>query len=242
MRRILRISTAAVLLLSMSLPVSAEEIATTEVTQICTLRPDSVSGKPGETVTVPVRMEKNPGFTNFGVVLDYDRQQLELVCIQLVDEEQKPYLCGSCADATIAWESENASYGYVTCALAETSEEDGVLFTASFRLTEAFNEEAAVTPKVNYVRNQSEMPAMFDEVQVQTASGIISRKTEGSVKTGDINNDGYITADDAASAFAASKDASKLTEDQKAAADVTGDGYITADDAAQIFAMSKSDQ
>ena len=59
---------------------------------------------------------------------------------------------------------------------------------------------------------------------------------------GDVNQDGFITADDAATAFAASKGAVTLTEKQLAAADANGDGYITADDAAQIFAMSKSNQ
>ena len=56
---------------------------------------------------------------------------------------------------------------------------------------------------------------------------------------GDVNGDGYITADDAAAAFAASISAEGLTEEQKKAADVNGDGYITADDAALIFTMSK---
>lgn len=242
MRRILRISAAALLLLSMILPVSAEETAPRAEPERCTLRADSVSGKPGETVTVPVRIENNAGFTNFGIILDYDRQQLELVSIQLTDERQEPYLCGSCADANIAWESENVSYGYVVCALAEESGEDGVLFTATFRLTEVFGDEASVTPVVAYVRNQSEIPAIFDEVQVQAVPGTVSRNAESTLMAGDANADGYITADDAASAFAASKDASKLTEEQKAAADVSGDGYITADDAARIFAMSKSNQ
>ena len=62
---------------------------------------------------------------------------------------------------------------------------------------------------------------------------------EPSQMTGDMNGDGYITADDAATAFAASVTTEGLTQEQIKAADVTGDGYITADDAALIFAMSK---
>lgn len=57
--------------------------------------------------------------------------------------------------------------------------------------------------------------------------------------TGDVNGDGYITADDAAAAFTASISTEGLTDAQKAAADVNGDGYITADDAAKIYEMSK---
>ena len=57
--------------------------------------------------------------------------------------------------------------------------------------------------------------------------------------TGDVNGDGYITADDAAAAFTASISSEGLTDAQKAAADVNDDGYITADDAAKIYEMSK---
>lgn len=57
--------------------------------------------------------------------------------------------------------------------------------------------------------------------------------------TGDVNGDGYITADDAAAAFTASISTEGLTDAQKAAADVNDDGYITADDAAKIYEMSK---
>lgn len=240
MKRILCITMVTVLLTVLLLPVRTEATSVQESRNSCIVLADSVSGRPGETVTVPVRIENNPGFTNFGIALDYDREQLELVSIQMTDEQKSPYLCGSYADANIAWESENVTYGYAVCALAEETGENGVLFTVSFRLTEAFKEEALVTPKVHYVRNQSAVPAVFDEVQVQVTPGTVSRNSESPVKAGDVNADGYITADDAASAFAASKDATKLTPQQKIAADVTGDGYITADDAAQIFAMSKS--
>ena len=62
---------------------------------------------------------------------------------------------------------------------------------------------------------------------------------EPELASGDVNGDGFVTADDAAAAFAASKNTEGLTEEQKKAADVNGDGFITADDAAQISAMSK---
>jgi hypothetical protein len=124
----------------------------------------------------------------------------------------------------------------------EAAAEDGVMFTVTFRLSETFGESVSVTPVVAYIRSQSAAPSVFNEVQVQIASGTISGNTESSVQPGDVNGDSYITADDAASAFAASKDSSGLTQEQRTAADVNRDGYITADDAAQIFAMSKSRQ
>lgn len=72
---------------------------------------------------------------------------------------------------------------------------------------------------------------------------LILTVTEGSADveyaSGDVNGDGYITADDAAAAYAASMSSEGLTEEQLTAADVNGDGYITADDAAKIYEMSK---
>lgn len=250
MKRIFRIALAALLLAVIALPVSAEEAS-----EVCTVRADSVSGKPGETVIIPVRIENNTGLTNFGIALDYNRELLELTDIRLADEQQAPYLCGSFADAGTSWDpakdanasgkddfTRDVTYGYVTCALVETTVDDGVLFAATFRLAEDFAGTAAVTPVVNYIRDQGTNPETFEELQAHTAAGAVNLDVGSVVKPGDVNADGYITADDAASAFAASKDASKLTEEQKDAADVTGDGYITADDAAQIFALSKSNQ
>lgn len=188
MKRILRISAAALLLLSMILPVSAEE--TVPQTQVCTIRADSVTGKTGETVTVPVRIENNGGFTNFGIALDYDRQKLELVSIALSDEEN-PYLCGSFAESSIAWESENASYGYVTCALEEAAAEDGVLFAATFRLTEDFREEAAVTPVVTYIRSYDPQAQIFDDLACTALAGSIGETVD--TVAGDADGDGLVS-------------------------------------------------
>lgn len=254
MKRILTITTACMLLVSMIFPATAQE-QQTKSGATCTIIADSAAGNPGETVTVSVRMENCPGFTNFGIALDYDREKLEPVSIQTENETKNPYLCGSSAGTNTAWApgedtnaaentafSQEQSYVYVVCALAEAETESGELFTVTFRLKEDFAGEAAVTPMVNYLRSQSETPGIFEDLQVQTAGGTIGLNTESQITTGDVNEDGFITADDAATVFAASKDSTKLTQAQKTAADVNEDGFITADDAAMIFAMSKSVQ
>lgn len=247
MKKILRSITVWMLLLVLPLAAAAQG-------RTCKISVDSVSGKAGQQVTVPVRITANPGFTNFGIALEYDRDAMTLVSIQLADEKQEPYLCGSFAAANTAWDpaldsnaarnaafTEAGAYGYVVSVRPEAVMEEEILFTATFHLADSFTGTAEVTPVVNYIRNNAAVFTVFEEVAAQTESGTIVADA-GNVLVGDVNQDGYITADDAASAFAASKGALNLTENQKIAADANGDGYITADDAAQIFAMSKSKQ
>ena len=245
MKRFLRF--IPVLLLVLGLPLAA---AAAELTR-CSISADSVSGRPGEEITVPVRIASNPGFTNFGIALDYDREAMTLASIRLAEDEQEPYLCGSFAASNIAWDpaldanaeafGETAHYGYVVCVHPEAVSSDGILFTATFRLADTFSGTAAVTPVVNYLRNNEAVFSVFEAVAARTEPGTVTADALA-ILIGDVNQDGYITADDAATAFAASKGALELTQEQKTAADANGDGYITADDAAQIFAMSKSNQ
>ena len=245
MKKFLRL--IPILLLMLGIPLAA---AAAELTG-CRISADSVSAKRGEEVTIPVRIASNPGFTNFGIALDYDREKMTLVSIRLADDNREPYLCGSFAASNIAWDPaldanaedfpENALWGYVVCVQTEAVSDEGILFTATFRLADDFTGTAEVTPVVNYLRNNEALFSVFETVLAQAEPGTVTADA-AEVLIGDVNQDGYITADDAATAFAASKGALDLTEAQKIAADANGDGYITADDAAQIFAMSKSNQ
>lgn len=58
------------------------------------------------------------------------------------------------------------------------------------------------------------------------------------LKTGDVNKDGKITADDARLTLRASAMLETLDDEQAAAAEVTGDGRITASDARRILRVS----
>ena len=248
MKKFLRIITVLMLILGLSVTAMAAELSG------CRISADSVSSRAGEQITVPIRITQNPGFTNFGIALDYDRQKLTLVGIQLSENEETAYLCGEFAVSGLEWnpgkdinaEQNDAFavdnlYGYVVCVQSVAVKTDGILFTATFRLADDFEGTAAVTPIVNYMRNNEAVFSVFESVAAHSEQGMISLDTE-TVLVGDVNQDGYITADDAATAFAASKGAMELTDARKAAADANADGYITADDAAQIFAMSKSNQ
>ena len=90
MKKITSVILAVALIFALAVTAMAAEIAD------CTVSADSVSATAGGTVTVPIRISGNRGFTNFGIALDYDRAQLELLSIQTAAGET-PYLCGAVA-------------------------------------------------------------------------------------------------------------------------------------------------
>ena len=75
MKKITSVILAIALIFALAVTAMAAEIAD------CTVSADSVSATAGGTVTVPIRISGNRGFTNFGIALDYDREQLELLSI-----------------------------------------------------------------------------------------------------------------------------------------------------------------
>ena len=195
MKKFLRIIPILILMLALPLAAAAAELTG------CRISADSVSGRPGETVTVPVRIASNPGFTNFGIALDYDREKMTLVSIQLEDEQQEPYLCGSFAASNIAWDPaldanaetfpENALWGYVVCVQPEVVSADGILFTATFRMNNTVSGTAGVTPVVNYMRNNEAVFSVFETVVTQCEQGTVSVVA---AMPGDVNGDGIVSA------------------------------------------------
>ena len=103
MKKIISIVLAVALIFVLAVTAMAAEIAE------CTVSVDSVPAA-GKTVTVPVRITGNRGFTNFGIALDYDREQLELLSIQTAAGDL--WLCdgcpGRCRDG-----GRNSVYGHV---------------------------------------------------------------------------------------------------------------------------------
>ena len=112
MKRITSVILAIALIFALAVTAMAAEIAD------CT-----VSATAGGTVTVPIRISGNRGFTNFGIALDYDREQLELLSIQTAEGET-PYLCGTTVAVNTQWTgTDEKTFGYVTAALEEAATE-----------------------------------------------------------------------------------------------------------------------
>ena len=239
MKKIISIMLTALLLTGLVVTAVAAEQTT------CTVSADTVTAVDGQ-VTVPIRISENPGFTNFGIALDYDRDALELVSINTADGETT-YLCGELAAVNVAWNpaadgnaagntafAANQTYGYVTCASAEAVTENDILFTATFTVREGFESgTAAVTPIVSYVRNNAAVFSVFEEITATVETGAV---TTGLL--GDVNGDGEITPVDAAMTYSIANGKLEATEARCAAADVNGDGEIGPVDAAMIYSYA----
>lgn len=225
MKKIISIVLAVALIFALAVTAMAAEIAE------CTVSVDSVSAA-GKTVTVPVRITGNRGFTNFGIALDYDREQLELLSIQTAAGET-PYLCGAVAAGNTQWAgADGKTYGYVTAALEDAVTEDGILFTATFRVSEDFSGTAAVQPVVQYMRSNKRLLSVFDAIPVTTVSGTVS-----TALVGDYDRNGKVNVADVMGLFSAIMNGKSFSADDYSRVDVNQDGRINVADVMAIYAI-----
>lgn len=216
---------AVLLVLLVPLTAAAEELTG------CTVAADAVIATAGQTVTVPVRILENPGFTNFAIRLDYDREKLTLLRLETA-ENDTPYLCGTHVSTNPAWTdgTDSTTYGYIVCAHEEAVKEDGILFTAVFQVEQTLEEPAVLTPQVQYIRNQTAQIALFETIQAETQPGSVT-----TVLMGDVNFDGRITPADALKVYKASIGRLELNDLEKSVADMNSDGKLTPSDALKIY-------
>lgn len=205
-----------VVLLSLALPLT---VMAAELTS-CTVTAESVAGAPGETVTVEVRIADNPGFTNFAIALDYDREHLTLKSIETKDGNN-PYLCGSNVSINKTWDEEEKEYGFVVSASADPVKENGILFTVTFEIAADFVGEAQVTPVVQYIRNNEAVFYIFEEIH-----GAVTPGTVASVLVGDVNGDGIIEYNDVMLTYKAFLGEAELTPEQMAVVDTNRNGTV----------------
>ncbi len=144
----------------------------------CGITVSTVPGKPGQEVTVEVRAEKNPGFTNLAMVLDFDPAKLELVQVDLKDPEGKAYLCGDVASVNRSWKpgadddlDAARTYPFVVCAAVEEVKADGILFTATFKVLDGTPGVLAVTPRIRYIRNNTAALPVFEDITASVTPG-----------------------------------------------------------------------
>ena len=214
MKKIIGILLAVLLSLALPLSVLAAELTS------CTVTAESVAGAPGEEVTVEVRIGENPGFTNFAIALDYDREHLILKRINTKDGNN-PYLCGSNVSINEVWDEDEKEYGFVVSASADPVKENGILFTVTFEIAADFVGEAQVTPVVQYIRNNEAVFSIFEEINATITAGTVT-----SVLVGDVNGDGIIEYNDVMLAYKAFLGEAELTQEQMAVVDTNRNGTI----------------
>ena len=226
MKRITSVILAIALIFALAVTAMAAEIAD------CTVSADSVSATAGGTVTVPIRISGNRGFTNFGIALDYDREQLELLSIQTAEGET-PYLCGTTVAVNTQWTgTDEKTFGYVTAALEEAATADGILFTATFRVSGDFSGNAAVQPVVQYMRSNKRLLSVFDAIPVTTVSGTVS-----AALVGDYDRNGKVNVADVMGLFSAIMNGKSFSADDYSRLDVNQDGRINVADVMAIYTI-----
>lgn len=214
MKKFIALFLAVLLSLAIPLQVLAAELTS------CTVTAESVAGAPGEEVTVEVRIADNPGFTNFAIALDYDREHLTLKRINTKDGNTH-YLCGSNVSINEMWDAEEKEYGFVVSASADPVKENGILFTVTFEIAADFVGEAQVTPVVQYIRNNEAVFSIFEQIHAAVTAGAVT-----SVLVGDVNGDGIIEYNDVMLAYKAFLGEAELTEAQMAVVDIDRSGTI----------------
>ena len=203
----------------------------------CSVTAESVEAVAGQSVTVPIVISGNSGFTNFCIMIDYDREALELTSINSANGENT-YLCGDLVGTNTAYEDEDGNtFGFINCALTEKCSENGTLFTVTFKVADDFTGSAEVKPVVSYMRNNAAVFSVFEEIAVTVTDGTVTIQESDvpDVVYGDVNADGKVNATDAALTYRYVNNKAVLTESQLAAADVNGDGKVNATDAALIY-------
>lgn len=224
MKKVISILLSLLYLLGVPMFAFAEEITT------CSVSVDSVPTPPGEQITVPIRITENQGFTNFAISLEYDPEELELLSINTTDD-QNSYLCDSMVSTNMDWKNaEGKSCGYVVSASENAVSGDGVLFTATFRVSQDFDDSTMVTPVVLYVRNNAAVFSIFEEITASVTSGTIT-----AIVAGDVTGDGVVEYDDVMKVYKASLGEVSLTEEEKLLADINGDQSIDNLDVEEIY-------
>ena len=223
-KKIISILLSLLYLLGVPMFAFAEEITT------CSVSVDSVPTPPGEQITVPIRITENQGFTNFAISLEYDPEKLELLSINTTDD-QNSYLCGSMVSTNMDWKNaEGKSCGYVVSASENAVSGDGVLFTATFRVSQDFDDSTMVTPVVLYVRNNVAVFSIFEEITASVTSGTIT-----AIVAGDVTGDGVVEYNDVMKVYKASLGEVSLTAEEKLLADINSDQIIDNLDVEEIY-------
>ena len=224
MKKIVSVLLAALLTFGISLTVAAAEMMT------CRIAADPTAAAPGETVTVAIRIADNPGFTNFAIALNFDREHLTLKQIETKNGDV-PYLCGTTVSTNAQWSADSGEpAAFVVCAAPEAVKENGILFTASFEIAPDFVGEAQIVPQIRYIRNNEAVFSVFEEIHGEVSVGNIT-----SVLTGDVNGDGIIEYDDVMLAYKAFLGEETLDPGQMAAADSNGNGTVEEDEYQTIY-------
>ena len=133
--------------------------------------------------------------------------------------------------------TDEKTFGYVTAALEEAATANGILFTATFRVSGDFSGTAAVQPVVQYMRSNKRLLSVFDAIPVTTVSGTVS-----TVLVGDYDQNGTVNALDVMGLYRAVISGTDFSEEDLDRLDVNRDGMINALDIMAIYGIVSGGQ
>ena len=203
----------------------------------CSVTAESVEAVAGQSVTIPIVISGNGGFTNFCIMIDYDREALELTSINSANGENT-YLCGDMVGTNTVYEDENGNtFGFINCALTEKCSENGTLFTVTFKVADDFTGSAEVKPVVSYMRNNAAVFSVFEEITVTVADGTVTVQESDTpnVVYGDVNGDGSVDISDVQLLFEYVLGITSIDDGQIIAGNVNGDSATDISDVQRLF-------
>ena len=176
----------------------------------------SVEAAPGETVTVPVAVSNNPGFSYLKLRFTYDSEKLLFVGAE---------------NGTVSADAFTVSEGALSWDTGKDAEADGTLVKLLFSVKEDAVGAAEVALTVTDCFDYDEQPVRFT-----VNNGAVVIRTGRRLK-GDVDGNGTVEAADARLALRASVGLESFDGDPERfrAADADGDGVIMASDARLIL-------
>ena len=238
MRKILAVLLSCVLMTTAIASVAAVSASAEEA---IVFTAQSVTAKPGDTVTVDISVSENHYMVNGQIWIKYDPTVLEIQ--EVWDDEDNPYfedINTKIFKGTYMWAFAVPQAGTAKMAFATSSAkgttQGGVMFTLTFKVLDTA-ENSEITFEVPEMCSNDGVTNAGEDFAVEPSfvNGVVTIEKEAAPVKGDINGDGSVALADANRLFYYVNGAGDLSEEEIARADINGDGVVTLFDAAWVF-------
>ena len=182
----------------------------------------TINAKPGETVTIPVKIKNNMGITNLSMILGYDADDLTLDSAENGDVF---------ADSEFASDIRDDGSCKFTWETASDNSNDGTLMNLTFTVKDTADKSKYMLDlRVDYSGDEND-----EEWYFVTVPGALTGEEKIDGTLGDVNGDGDVDFADAILTLKYDAGLKELEENQLLLGDVNGDGDVDFSDAILII-------